>query len=436
MRPTALAAGAALLCAPLALLIAGIAPSVWAVGFAFPALVFAAFLLDAGLCLTGRALIVEVEVPPRIFIGTRGAITVALSTPGARLPVGLQVVAEQGGALDPPEIFSCNVAPGGTAILHLPLVPRRRGRIRVETILVRWTGPLRLNRRQADIGVGRDIDVVPDISGIQRAALQFFDRDALVGLKMQRERGESTEFDALRDYVQGMDIRSIDWKHSAHHARLVAKEFRIERNHPVVLAFDTGHLMQDPIDGVPRLDHAIHAGLLLGYTALRSGDLVGSFAFDSAIRHYGSPLRGTAAFNRLQSRAAGLDYSHEETNFTLGLAELSIRLKRRALVVLFTEFTDTVTAELMVESLQRLAAKHVVVFVCQRNPALAALIDRRPDHSRALAEAVVARDLVAERRTVLTRLERIGVHCLDVPKNNVPVALVNRYVMIKQRALL
>jgi uncharacterized protein (DUF58 family) len=76
------------------------------------------------------------------------------------------------------------------------------------------------------------------------------------------------------------------------------------------------------------------------------------------------------------------------------------------------------------------------VFVCQRNPALAALIDRRPDHSRALAEAVVARDLVAERRTVLTRLERMGVHCLDVPKNNVPVALVNRYVMIKQRALL
>ena len=294
-------------------------------------LVFAAFLLDAGLCMTRRALVVEVEVPPRIFIGTRGAVVVSVSTPGARLAVGFQVVAEQSGDLDPPEIFGCSVAPGGTAILHLPLVPRRRGRIGVAKIMVRWAGPLGLNRRQADIDVGRMIDVIPDISGVQRAALQFFDRDALVGLKMQRERGESTEFDALRDYVQGMDIRSIDWKHSAHHARLVAKEFRIERNHPVVLAFDTGHLMQGPIDGVPRLDHAIHAGLLLGYTALRSGDLVGSYGFDSAVRHYGSPLRGTAAFNRLQSRAAGLDYTHEETNFTLGLGELSVRLKRRAL---------------------------------------------------------------------------------------------------------
>jgi uncharacterized protein (DUF58 family) len=436
MRPTPRAALAALLCAPLALLLAGIAPTIWEAGFAFPALVVAALLLDTALCPPWGALRIDAQTPPRLAIGTTGALTVTLSSPRTRLPVSIQIVAEQSGPLLPPEIFTCTIPPGGTAILHLPLHPTRRGRLRIAKILVRWTGPFGLNRRDNAVTLNRDIDITPDITSVQRAALQFFDRDALVGLKMQRERGESTEFDALRDYAQGMDIRAIDWKHSAHHAKLVAKEFRIERNHPVVLAFDTGHLMRDPIDGVPRLDHAIHAALLLGYTALRTGDLVGTYAFDSAIRHYGPPLGGTAAFNRLQSRAAGLDYTHEETNFTLGIAELSIRLRRRALVVLFTDFTDTVTAELMVESLQRLAAKHVIIFVCQRDPALAALIDRRPDHSRALAEAVIARDLVQERRTVLTRLERLGVHCLDVPKTAVPVALINRYVLIKQRALL
>jgi uncharacterized protein (DUF58 family) len=425
-----------MLCAPASLLLAGSAPSIWAAGFAFPAFVIAAFLLDAALCPKWRAIGIDAQAPPRLAIGQTGAITVTLSAPGLRLPVSIEIVAEQTGPLAPPEIFTCTIRPGGTAILHLPLIPTRRGRIRIEKILVRWTGPFALNRRDAALALNRDIDITPDISTVQRAALQFFDRDALVGLKMQRERGESTEFDALRDYAQGMDIRAIDWKHSAHHARLVAKEFRIERNHPVILAFDTGHLMRDPIDGIPRLDHAIQAALLLGYTALRTGDLVGTYAFDAAIRHYGPPLRGTATFNRLQSRAAGLDYTFEETNFTLGIAELSVRLKRRALVVLFTDFTDTVTAELMVESLQRLAARHVVIFVCQRDPALQALIDRRPDHSRALAEAVIARDLVQERRTILTRLERLGIHCLDVPKNAVPVALINRYVLIKQRALL
>jgi uncharacterized protein (DUF58 family) len=436
MRPTPLAALAALLCAPLALILAGIAPFLWEAGFAFPALAVAAFLLDTALCPPWRALRVDAQTPARLAVGATGAMTVTLSAPSTRLPVTLHIVADQSGPLAPPEVFACSIPPGGTAILHLPLRPTRRGRIHIETILVRWTGPFALNRRDAALVVNRDIDVTPDITSVQRAALQFFDRDALVGLKMQRERGESTEFDALRDYAQGMDIRTIDWKHSAHHAKLVAKEFRIERNHPVILAFDTGHLMRDPIDGIPRLDHAIHAGLLLGYTALRTGDLVGTYAFDSAIRHYGPPLRGTAAFNRLQSRAAGLDYTHEETNFTLGIAELSVRLKRRALVVLFTDFTDTVAAELMVESLQRLAARHVVIFVCQRDPALTALIDRRPDHSRALAEAVIARDLVQERRAILARLERLGINCLDVPKTAVPISLVNRYVLIKQRALL
>jgi uncharacterized protein (DUF58 family) len=436
MRPTPRTAAAALLCAPLALILAGFAPSIWTLGFAFPVFVFASFLLDAALCLPWRAVRGDVDIPRRIAIGTRGAAVVTLSTPGARLPVRFEIVVEQSGPLDPPEIFACTVPPSGTAILHLPLVPRRRGRVHIEKLLVRWSGPLGLNRRQRAITLARDIDIVPNIAGVQRAALQFFDRDALVGLKMQRERGESTEFDALRDYVQGMDSRAIDWKHSAHHARLVAKEFRVERNHPVILAFDTGHLMQGPIDGVPRLDHAIEAGLLLGYIALRGGDLVGTYAFDAAIRQYGPPMRGTSAFARLQSHAAGLDYTHEETNFTLGLAELSVRLKRRALVVLFTDFTDTVTAELMVESLQRLAARHVVVFVCQRDPALPALIDRRPDQSRTLAEAVIARDLLQERRAVFSRLDRLGVHCLDVSRGKISVALINKYVMIKQRGLL
>jgi len=436
MRPTPRTAAAALLCAPLALLLAGLAPMAWALGFAFPALVFAAFLLDAALCLPWRAARLETDIPRQIPIGDRGAAVVTLSTPGARLPTKFQIVAEQSGPLDPPEIFWANVAQGGTAIFHLPLVPRRRGRLRLETLHLRWTGPLGLNRRQRNIPIARDIDAVPNIADVQRAALNFFDRDALIGLKMQRERGESTEFDALRDFVQGMDPRAIDWKHSAHHARLVAKEFRIERNHPVILAFDTGYLMRDPIDGIPRLDHAIQAGLFLGYTALRTGDLVGLFGFDSAIRHYAPPRGGTSAFNRLQSQAAGLDYTAEETNFTLGLAELAIRLKRRALVVLFTDFVDTVTAELMVESLKRLSARHVVVFVCQRDPALTALIDRRPDQSRTLAEAVVAHDLQAERRCVFTRLERIGIHCIDAPRGAVSVALVNKYVKIKQRGLL
>ena len=118
--------------------------------------------------------------------------------------------------------------------------------------------------------------------------------------------------------MPGLDSRFIDWKHSARHRKLLCKEFRTERNHPIVLAFDTGHLMIEPVDGLPRLDHAINAGLLLAWVSLQGGDLVGLFGFDEMLRQYQQPRRGVSNFSHLLRATARLDYHHTETNFTLG----------------------------------------------------------------------------------------------------------------------
>ena len=141
----------------------------------------------------------------------------------------------------------------------------------------------------------------------------------------------------------------------------------MERNHPVILAFDTGHLMQEPVDGVPRLDHSIGLGLMLARFAVMAGDLVGSYAFDSRPRQYLAPDRGMHAFRRLQQASAGIAYSNDETNFTLGLAELQTRLRRRSLIVLFTDFIDTVTSELLLENVRRIATRHLLIFVTIRD---------------------------------------------------------------------
>jgi uncharacterized protein (DUF58 family) len=308
--------------------------------------------------------------------------------------------------------------------------------VRIERIWVRWCGPMALMQRVRRIAVGGGIDVLPDIHGIRAAALQFLAPDALFGSRVQREAGEGSEFDSLTEYVPGLDTRFIDWTHSARHRQLICREFRIERNHPIVLAFDTGHLMLEPIDGLPRLDHAINAGLALASIALRGGDLVGSYGFDSVVRHYAAPMRSMAALGSLQRATAALAYHHEETNFTLGLAELAVRLRRRALVVLFTDFVDTVTAELLVQSLRRVAQRHVVVFACLSERYLADAFARLPERFDQVAEAVIAADFLCDRRAVFERLDRLGVHCLDVPPEAFSVALINRYVLVKQRGLI
>jgi uncharacterized protein (DUF58 family) len=436
MRPTRRAVMIFALGFPLALFLLIYDQALWPFSFNYGALVLIAVASDAALGLANRSLAVAVRTPQHVQIGERGVVAAVLSARRVRRATRIEALLEQTGELDPPALVAATLETGRELNLHLPVVPRRRGKIAIERLWLRWTGPLGLMERTRVVSIGRSIDVLPNVHGVQGAALQFFAQEAIYGVKVQLQRGEGAEFDSLREYAPGFDIRFIDWKHSARHRKLLSKEFRTERNHQVVLAFDTGYLMREPVDGLPRLDHAINAGLLLGWISLQGGDLVASFGFDAAVRQYLRPIRGIGSFQRLLQSTAELDYHPNETNFTLGLAELGVRLKRRALVILFTDFVDTVTAELLIESMQRMASRHVVVFVTLRDSVLERAVDAPPVQFPVLTQAVIAQDMMRERSIVLERLERLGVHCLDVPSGTLPVRLINRYLMIKERGLL
>jgi uncharacterized protein (DUF58 family) len=337
---------------------------------------------------------------------------------------------------DPPVPAAVAVTGRTGARLAFPLRARRRGRLGVDEVWCRWTGPLGLVRRQLRVEVGKSVSVVPNLGPVRAAAFRYFgSREIASGVQVEKFVGDGSEFDALREWVPGLDPRAIDWKASARHHKLLVQDFRAERNHQVVLAVDTGHLMAEPIDGVPRLDHAVTSALLLGYVSLRLGDRVGLFGFDGAARAWAEPQGGLGAFARIQAVSAGLAYSTEETNFTLGLTELSSRLRRRSLVVVFTEFVDTVTAELMIENLARLARRQLVVFVALRDPTLDAVALGRPHRLSDVYRSVVAADLARERERVLARLRRIGVQCVDAAPRAVSTRLVNRYLDIKRREL-
>jgi uncharacterized protein (DUF58 family) len=411
-------------------------PDLWLWSFDWGAFVLVAIGTDLMLALPRRMLQVTVTAPDSMQVGERDAVTVTIGETTHPRPTRFELVREQRPDPDPDECVVAELLPGAAGQARFPLWAQRRAQIHVDAVWLRWRGPLGLIELTRRIEVGRAIDVVPNVRGVRSSVLQFLSREALHGNKVQEQKGEGTEFESLRDYVAGMDSRFIDWKHSARHRRLVSKEFRTERNHQIILAFDTGYLMVEPVDGLPRLDHAINAGLLLSWISLQGGDFVGLLAFDEMLRQYHQPRRGVSTFPRLQRATAGLDYRHTETNFTLGLAELGSRLRRRALVILFTDFVDTVTAELMIEATQRIARRHVVVFVTLRDAVLHGIADAAPMSFGHVAESVIAHDFLRDRMTVFERLGRLGVHCLDVPSRSLPIGLINRYLMIKQRGLL
>ncbi len=421
---------------PLTLLIVVYNPGLWALSFDYALLVLIVGASDLALACHWRRLTVNITAPDRLFIGEQGATTLSISTGGFRRSIRFEAISEQQGDVEPSEIVSGTVLPGSDGRIALPIIPQRRGRVHVDQIWLRWRGPLSLVEFIRRVPVDRTIEVVPNVRGVHGTALQFFVQEAIYGIKTQIQKGEGAEFEALREYSPGQDNRFIDWKHSARHRKLLSKEFRTERNHQVIMAFDTGYLMLEPVDGMARLDHAINAGLVLAWVSLQGGDLVGTYGFDARVRQFMAPVRGISGFSRLQRATAELDYHHQETNFTLGLAELNTRLKRRALVILFTDFVDTITAELLIESMQRVANRHLVVFVTQRGSLLQRAVDAPPERFADVAQAVIAHDFLRERSIVFERLERLGIHCLDVPSRGLPVALINRYLLIKQRGLI
>jgi uncharacterized protein (DUF58 family) len=214
---------------------------------------------------------------------------------------------------------------------------------------------------------------------------------------------------------------------------LLAKEVRAERNHQLAFAIDTGRLMCEPIDGMPRVDCALNAALMLAYVGLKLGDRVSFFGFDARPHLATGFVAGPSAFTHLQALTAALDYSTEETNFTLGLSTLAERLKRRSMVVVFTDFADTISAELMVENVTRLSRRHMVVFVTFRDEELESLRATRPQTAGDVSRAVIAHQLLYERDIVLTRLRRLGVHIVSTKRDQLGPELVRAYDELRRQ---
>jgi uncharacterized protein (DUF58 family) len=316
------------------------------------------------------------------------------------------------------------------------LTPTLRGKVFLNGVFLAWRGPAGFLELRKKIDINKTIDVLQNINGIHEEALKYFSKDAQLGVKILRYKGMGSEFENLTEYALGMDNRFIDWKRSARFRKLLAKEFRLERNNQIILGFDTGRLMLEPIGSAPRLDHFIRAALMLGWISLRSGDLVGSCGFDLTFRHYLAPGRTPSFFLKLQRFTASLDYSAAETNFTLCLSELSAKLHQRALVVLFTEFGDSVAASLLIECLEQISRKHLVVFVSTPDPLTLNLTEEKPSSFQSMAESVIADGFKKERAIVLERMSRLGVFCIDLPPQALGGSLINRYLTIKERGLL
>jgi uncharacterized protein (DUF58 family) len=431
ITPTSRAILLAALGAPLALVMAaGATPQLWALGAAWAFGVLALIIVDGLLAVSPGRVSVNVSAPRIAAIGA-GPFFARVSLVGARrAPRNAEVALETNAIVSAPLALQRASA---TAEADITLAPHRRGEAIIEAAHCRWPGPLGLAWRQIVTPLDTRIAIAPDIGAVEREAERLFSRTLLHGIKPLRDRGDGSEFDALAEFSPGMDRRLVEWKQSARHLKLLAKEVRAERNHQLAFAIDTGRVMCEPIAAAPRVDWSINAALMLSFVALKLGDRVSFFGFDARPHLNTGFVSGARAFPHLINQTAKLDYSTEETNHTFGLATLAERLQRRSMVIVFTDFTDTISAELMVENITRLARRHIVVFVTFPDQELEALRDNEPVSSDDVSRAVIAQRLLDERSIVLTRLRRLGVEIVSAPVDRLGTALVKTYDALRRK---
>jgi uncharacterized protein (DUF58 family) len=442
--PTRTAVLASAAGAPLTLAVAASSPGRWYVGLAWPLAMLLLFLLDA--LLAARDGDARVGVPAQAYVGemVEAKIDVTLgrrrgpeTVRGGALP-GVAAIAVAANALvaleDDGRLWVPLEAGRGAALL--PLAMTRRGIARLDRIWLRWRGPLRLAWRQKRGALDLQIPILPDVRPVHERGAQIFQRHALQGLIAQINRGEGSDFDALVEFRSGMDRRAIDWKQSARHMKLHAKEYRAERNSQIVFAIDAGRQMSEPVAGLPRVDRAVSATLLTAWIALKLGDRVALHAFDSRPRIASGLVSGAAAFPELQRLAAAIDYSGDETNYTFALTTLAARLTRRSMIVLFTEFTDLISADFMVRAVRKLVRTHLLLVVVLRDEESETIAARAPEDADDVTRAVTAAALLKDRRLALTRLQHLGVHIIESEHDQVGERLVAGYIDLKRRNLL
>jgi uncharacterized protein (DUF58 family) len=351
------------------------------------------------------------------------------------------------------------VAPGGTAVVATVLRPTRRGDRPAVRVTLRSHGPFRLAFRQLasrPATPGWTLRVLPRFESRRFLAEKVSRLRVLDGSTAVRGRGQGTEFDALREYVGGDDVRSIDWRASARRSDVLVRTWRPERDRRVLCVLDTGRTSAVRVDrtespavrpawlpgpatpaaavpqhGEPRLDAAIDAALLLAALAGRAGDRVDLLAVDTAVRASVAGAGREALLPRLVDAVAPLQPALVETDFELVVGEIMRRERKRALVVLFTTLEPGPLGEGLLPVLPRLAARHRVLVASVHDPALTMLTARAPADAEAAYAAAAAHQAYAERDRVRDALTRHGVEVVDAPLAEFASRVSDAYLALK-----
>lgn len=317
------------------------------------------------------------------------------------------------------------------------VTPAERGSYRFGDIFLRIEGPLGLVRRSLRVEAAEAVKVFPRLQPLRYPDLVAYRRKARHwGLRPARWRGEGREFEALREYIEGDDPRKIHWKASARLDHPIVQEYQPEKNQIVMSLLDAGRLMGAFSEGKSKLDHALDAAVQLSHTVLTGGDQAGILTFADRVISFVPPKRTR---NQLQSILEGtlsLQPDMVEPRYEEAFLWLRSRVRRRSLVVIFTDLLDATASENLLEAVSLLRPYHLPLCVTIRESEWDDLLGRSPSGAQEVYELAVLQESLRQRDRAMRGLIQKGALVLDLPPKMLGLGTLERYLDVKGRGLL
>jgi uncharacterized protein (DUF58 family) len=324
-----------------------------------------------------------------------------------------------------------------TASLVYGVIPPKRGRFEFGKIAVRYLSRFNLVWCQTKVGTADVVKVYPNMRRAREAELKALGARSLVAAHRKTSwRGEGREFESLRDYVRGDELRHISWTATARRGKLTTRQYQVERDQTILIALDAGRLMTARIEQETKLDSAVHAALALMSAAARAGDNAGLMVFGRRIKTYLPPSRGRDHMDAALEALHAIEPEMIEPSYSRAFEFVAANSKRRSLVVLLTDLVDEEGSRELLTSLQLLRPRHLPLVVTIADRDLKAVVSTAPETTTDLFTQSVAEEIMYQREAALRLVESQGGLALDVTAAALAPALLEKYLQVKERGLL
>jgi uncharacterized protein (DUF58 family) len=406
---------------------------------AYDVALIALAIIDARLSQLPKGVRVTREFSGRFAVGAENEvhINVQNAQPNA---VSLEVKDEY-----PPQMklsglreAHLRVAGQTSAALIYGLTPPRRGRFEFGQIVVRFLS--RFNLVWCETRVGEAITAVkvyPNMRRAREAELKALGARSLVASHRKTSwRGEGREFESLRDYVRGDELRHISWSATARRGKLTTRQYQVERDQTILIAIDGGRLMTARIEQETKLDSAVHAALALMSAAARAGDNAGLLVFGRKIKAFLPPSRGHDHMDAALEALYSVEPEMIEPSYSHAFEYIAANSKRRSLVIIITDLVDEEGSKELLTSLRLLRPRHLPLVVTIADRDLRAVVSNAPETARDLFTQSVAEEIMYLREAALRLVESQGGLALDVTAAALAPAILEKYLQVKERGLL